>query len=397
VNHSLRVKTTPVILISGDFVPYGGMDAGNWALARHLATDPTLELHLVAHRIHDDLAAQPAVRFHRVIKPLGSYFLGFPCIAARGQRLIRQLAPRGVRSFVNGANCPGRDVSWVHYLHASHTPVPAGRLTARAFASLHHALYRSCERRWLPENHLLFANSLRTKKDILHHYPMDENRIQVVYYGSDPDRFHPAKNQERLALRQELGLRTEEPVAIFIGALGDRRKGFDMLYEAWRVLSATPDFNLNLWVVGAGKDADHWKTRSAAEGLSGRIHFLGFRKDVERLLRAADLMIHPARYEAYGLAVQEALCCGVPVILSKDAGVAERLSPELTPLLMDPTDGSHSIVRAVIRWKSDRIQLQECTSRLANELRAWTWDLMAGLITRAWIPGSAHPNTATGA
>ncbi|MDK2408772.1 glycosyltransferase [Aphanizomenon sp. PH219] len=54
------------------------------------------------------------------------------------------------------------------------------------------------------------------------------------------------------------------------------------------------------------------------------INFLGFRADVPNLLRAADCLVAPTRYEAYDLGVHEALCCGLPAIVSADAGVDER-------------------------------------------------------------------------
>ena len=64
----------PWVLVAGDFVWTGGMDAANRALAGHLARrgEPT---HLVAHRVDPALAAEPAVRVHRVPRPLGSHLL----------------------------------------------------------------------------------------------------------------------------------------------------------------------------------------------------------------------------------------------------------------------------------------------------------------------------------
>ena len=59
---------------------------------------------------------------------------------------------------------------------------------------------------------------------------------------------------------------------------------------------------------------------------------LGYCRDVVDLMAAADLLVHPARYEAYGLAVHEALCCGVPVIVSSAAGIAERMPANLADL-----------------------------------------------------------------
>lgn len=395
MNHSVRVKTTPVILISGDFVPYGGMDAGNWALARHLATDPNLELHLVAHRIHDDLTSQPSVRFHQVQKPLRSNFLGFPCIANEGRQVSRSLQSRGVRTLVNGGNCSIHDASWVHYLHAAHQPITGNRTASRISAWIHHQVYLRCEQRWLPRNQLVFANSARTKADILKHYPIEPQRIQVLYYGSDPTRFYPASKQERADIRTQLGLDPKAAIAIFIGALGDRRKGFDLVYRAWQTLRSRGAFNLNLIVIGAGQEADHWKTLSAADGLESHIRFLGFRTDVERWLRASDLMIHPARYEAYGLAVQEALCCGIPAIVSAHAGVVERFSEALRPLQLNTPESASELTDKIALWIKHQSEFAEEASKVGDVLRETSWSRMAQQMTHLWLsPKTSAEGTA---
>ena len=109
-------------------------------------------------------------------------------------------------------------------------------------------------------------------------------------------------------------------MAIFVGALGDRRKGFDVLFEAWRMLVLDPAWDVDLFVAGEGAERDAWIARSKEMGLASRIHFLGFRTDVSSLLAAADVLVHPARYEAYGLGVHEAICQGVPAIVTSAAG-----------------------------------------------------------------------------
>ena len=55
-----------------------------------------------------------------------------------------------------------------------------------------------------------------------------------------------------------------------------------------------------------------------ASCLEGRVRFLGFRRDMPAVFAACDLLIHPARYEAYGLAVHEALCRGLPALVTRD-------------------------------------------------------------------------------
>jgi len=70
-------------------------------------------------------------------------------------------------------------------------------------------------------------------------------------------------------------------------------------------------------------------------GLGDRLDFLGFRQDVPNLLRSADGMVAPTRYEAYGLGMQEAICCGMPAIVSEDVGIAERYPINLKSLLLN--------------------------------------------------------------
>ena len=76
---------------------------------------------------------------------------------------------------------------------------------------------------------------------------------------------------------------------------------------------------------GTGAELPAWRQRAQAAGLGDRMRFLGFRSDVPEILAALDALVHPARYEAYGLSVHEALCRGVPAIVSASAGVAERI------------------------------------------------------------------------
>jgi glycosyltransferase involved in cell wall biosynthesis len=121
---------------------------------------------------------------------------------------------------------------------------------------------------------------------------------------------------------------------------------------------------------------------------------LGFRDDVPRLMRAADALVSPTRYEAYGLGVHEALCCGLPAILSADAGVAERYPAELRDLLVpDPNDAmdlSHRL-RTVIDAAPD------WTARVrpfAESLRGRTWDQMADEIVHIAACGAAKPSAA---
>jgi glycosyltransferase involved in cell wall biosynthesis len=107
------------------------------------------------------------------------------------------------------------------------------------------------------------------------------------------------------------------------------------------------------------------------------VHLLGYRTDVPALLAAVDLVVHPARYEAYGLAVHEALCCGVPAIVTASAGVAARYSPDIRHLLLGDPDSSAELGRCLRQWRDTAEDTREHVLALSHILRRRTWDDMA--------------------
>ncbi|HVE84709.1 MAG TPA: glycosyltransferase family 4 protein, partial [Myxococcales bacterium] len=178
----------PVLLVSGDFVQTGGMDVANYALARYLL-DQGREVHLVAHRVAPELAAHPGARAHRVPRPGRSYFAGAPLLDVAGRRWGRRTLARMGRVVVNGGNCAVADVNWVHYVHAAFRP--EGRFSAwrRLKVLASDAFYRAQEARRISSARVVVANSERTRTDVIERLGVRPERVQVVYYGTDPERF----------------------------------------------------------------------------------------------------------------------------------------------------------------------------------------------------------------
>jgi glycosyltransferase involved in cell wall biosynthesis len=162
--------------------------------------------------------------------------------------------------------------------------------------------------------------------------------------------------------------------------MGDRRKGFDVVYDAWRALCRRPWWDAQLVVVGAGAELASWRARAERDGLSPRIQFLGFRRDVPRILAASDALVSPARYEAYGLGVHEALCSALPALVSSEAGVAERYPASLASLLLDDPESAEALVEALIRWRDRIAAFQTLMLPFCEQLRARSWDDMARAI-----------------
>jgi glycosyltransferase involved in cell wall biosynthesis len=118
--------------------------------------------------------------------------------------------------------------------------------------------------------------------------------------------------------------------------------------------------------------------------LSDRIQFLGFRADVPDLLRASDCLIAPTRYEAYGLGVHEALCCGIPAIVTATAGVAERYTKGLTDLLLTDANNVSHLIDKLYHWQSHQNRYRQILHKqVVPQLHRETWDYMAQQIVHA--------------
>jgi glycosyltransferase involved in cell wall biosynthesis len=94
-------------------------------------------------------------------------------------------------------------------------------------------------------------------------------------------------------------------------------------------------------------------------------------------MAACDVLIHPARYEPYGLAVHEAVSRGIPAIVSASAGVAERYPDSLGSLLLREPESASALHDALMRWRNDTSFHGNRILEFSHALRARTWDDMA--------------------
>lgn len=355
------------------------MDRANYALA-DFASRAGVDVDLVSHRVSPELAARPKVRWHKVARPGGWHSVGEPLLDRRGRALIAERRARSGVGVVNGGNCLAEAVNWVHYVHAVYQePLKPHPRAAKHWVFAKNSARR--ERLALRKSPLVITNSDATRRAV-EALGVDPARARTIYYGIDPELFYPASEEERARKKAELGF-AERPVVAFIGALGDRRKGFDTLFAAWERLAAQPSWDADLVVIGTGRDLEGWRARAAERRLDRRVHFLGFRRDVPAVLAACDALVAPTRYEAFGLGVAEALARGLPAVVSAGAGVAELYPPELRGLLYEDVESVSELVARLLDWRARKDELMPHVAALCSKVRARTWDTMASDILGA--------------
>jgi glycosyltransferase involved in cell wall biosynthesis len=172
-----------------------------------------------------------------------------------------------------------------------------------------------------------------------------------VANGRDPAVFFPDP-AEREAVRAELGAEPGDCVVIAVSRLVAEKGYLELLDAAERVPG------LVLWIVGerlaSDRGADLGPRFDAAEARLGRgLRRLGYRHDVARLMRGADVFCLPSWFEAMPMSVIEGMLSGLPVVASAVGGMREQVVPGETGLLVPPRDAT-ALAAALAALADDR-------------------------------------------
>ena len=175
------------------------------------------------------------------------------------------------------------------------------------------------------------------KIDFQKHYQTEDERFFLLPPGIALDRkYSNFSAEDRQNYRAKLGVE-DKFVILQIGS-DFKRKGVDRSIDAIASLSDELKNKVVFLVVGQDK-ADRYVELARKLGVEKNVRFLGGRDDVSELISAADLFVHPARSEAAGEAILEALVGALPEIVTEVCGYAHYVQEaDSGVLLSEPYD-----------------------------------------------------------
>lgn len=324
------------------------------------------DVHVFANRIIDD--GTPGIRFHKVpawranaLTTVLSFALPASLQVGGGFDIVHS---QGFCGFVgNVFTAHMCNAAWYQALRNSPEGATLRESVFSTVASaLEHWTYRFARRS------KVIAVSARVGRDLVKYYhcPAD---IRVIYHGTDTALFSPRTRQSlRPAARKHYGIPDQEFVFLYVGQL---RKGARQCIQA---LAHVPE---GLLLCVSPSDSTAYRHFAQKCGVEKRVIFAGHTKEVEKAYAAGDALLLPTPFDTFALVVSEAMACGLPIVVSREAGVSELIKHGVNGLLLDDVTSSAELAGYMLRLRQDAEWTERLSRAGCETISQLTWDAVA--------------------
>jgi UDP-glucose:(heptosyl)LPS alpha-1,3-glucosyltransferase len=232
------------------------------------------------------------------------------------------------------------------------------------------AVVTGLERRALcqPQTRRVIAVSDLVRRNMADYYGRHSG-VEVVYHGTDTERFHPDNRERfRAGVRAAVGITDERFVALYVG---DLKKG---AAAAVRAVAATPGVTL---LVVTSSDTTAVRAVVAECNVADRVLFHPHSKRIETFFAAADVFVFPTVYDPFGLVITEAMASGLPVVTSRAAGAAELVTPGVDGFTTEEPWDAAAIADRLAALRDSRGLRESVGTAARRRVEPLTWDRTA--------------------
>jgi glycosyltransferase involved in cell wall biosynthesis len=233
-------------------------------------------------------------------------------------------------------------------------------------------------------NHIITISDA-SKRDIVKHLDVPSEKITVTKMPVNTERFSPVSDEnKRNEVKGKYGIK--KPYVLFVGTL-EPRKNVPLLIRGFARVAKEVSHDL---VIAGRKDKDYEAIMNqiSALGLEERIKVIDFvdGDDLSALYSVANLFVWPSVYEGWGWPPQEAMACGVPVIVSDggalpevvgEAGETVMFTESNVSLRVKDEDFEIKLSEAMKKVLGDEVLREEMKRKGLEKVRERSWDEVA--------------------
>ncbi len=198
------------------------------------------------------------------------------------------------------------------------------------------------EKTGMDQADMVVAVSNLTRNIVINRYGIDPKKVVTVHNGVEPQEANKWVDAEK---------NVKEKIVTFLGRITYQKGPEYFIEAAHKVLRRNP--NVRFVMAGSGDLLPKMIRRVAELGMATRFHFTGFLKgdDVDRMFGMSDVYVMPSVSEPFGISPLEAMRSNVPVIISKQSGVAEVLKHAIKVDFWD-VDAMADAIHALVSYQS---------------------------------------------
>ena len=244
-------------------------------------------------------------------------------------------------------------------------PPPETTPRSRVRARLLRALFRNTSG---------FMVSGALNADYYRHYGADRDHFFLLPWAVDNERFETASRfapGEREAMREHLGIRPEQTVFVFSAKLVERKDPMTLL----RAFAQLPDRGrAAVLFLGDGLLRQPLETFARDHGLAN-VHFAGFvnQSELPKYYGMSDVFVLPSTYEPRGAVINEAMACGLPVIVTDRCGSIGDIVLEGENAFVYPAGDANALAASMARLAADPALRARMAQRSREIIATWTF------------------------
>jgi len=206
-------------------------------------------------------------------------------------------------------------------------------------SNLGNKVYEFLERSTIGRADQLIAVSQDVKSEYLVRNIGNDLPWEIIYSGVDVAKFvspQPAANSA--ILRSTLGISDKDLVLINIGRFSNSKNQKDSIIAFHKLCDLNPQINLRLILVGEGPEKSNCESLVENLGLSKKVNFVGFQKNIEEYLAISDINVITSLREGLPRVVVEASLVGIPTVGYQVEGISEIVSDQKSGLVVPQGD-----------------------------------------------------------
>jgi glycosyltransferase involved in cell wall biosynthesis len=211
-----------------------------------------------------------------------------------------------------------------------------------------------------------------TRDIVINKYGINPDKIVTVYNAVDP-----ISDIDKISIRKGIS----DKIVTFLGRITFQKGPEYFVEAAYKVLQKME--NVRFVMAGSGDMMHKMILRSAHLGISNRFHFTGFLSgdDVYQMYSISDLYVMPSVSEPFGISPLEAIQSNVPVIISRQSGVAEVLNHAIKIDFWD-IDALADAIYGILNYPALSIMFKKYGKQEVDKLK---WETSAGFVRDIYL------------